>query len=429
MEVTGLAARAAALRLLDGVLTDGRPLADLLLPEGPLQRETPDTRARGQRLALATLRNVDRADAVLKPFLRRNPIPPVRNALRLAVVEMLGEGAPAHGVVNATVALLGKSEKTSGHAGLANAVLRKAAEAQEIWDRQPPQRLPGWLRGRLNSAWGNRATQAIEAAQAAGAPTDITLKGARPEGLEADVLPTGSLRLSGPGALTAQPGYESGDWWVQDAAAGGERRRLLLARAVVPRGPVLLLAEPITATVFNYGEFGARDTRMAAISLTAMSLGVPAFMLSKVLAPAFYARQDTKTPMRAAIWTVGANVALTVVLTTPLWLYDVPGAHGGIALATALAGVVNAVLLWRYLRQRDIFTPEPGWARYTLRLAGACAAMAVVVLGLRFSIGAWTDIEGALHRIGWLVLVIGAGGATYVVAMAALGLRPRHLRH
>ena len=215
-------------------------------------------------------------------------------------------------------------------------------------------------------------------------------------------------------------GYnQSLDWGLRMALLAG-----------VPAGlGLLLLAEPITATVYNYGQFSAADTRMAAISLTAMSLGVPAFMLSKVLAPAFYARQDTKTPMRAAIWTVGANVALTVVLTTPLWLYDVPGAHGGIALATALAGVVNAVLLWRYLRQRDIFTPEPGWARYTLRLAGACAAMAVVVLGLRVWIGAWTEIEGALHRIGWLVLVIGAGGATYVVAMAALGLRPRHLRH
>lgn len=215
-------------------------------------------------------------------------------------------------------------------------------------------------------------------------------------------------------------GYnQSLDWGLRMALLAG-----------VPAGlGLLLLAEPITATVYNYGQFSSADTRMAAISLTAMSLGVPAFMLSKVLAPAFYARQDTKTPMRAAIWTVGANVALTVVLTTPLWLYEVPGAHGGIALATALAGVVNAALLWRYLRQRDIFTPEAGWATYTLRLAGACTAMAVVVLGLRFWIGAWTDIQGALHRIGWLVLVIGAGGATYVIAMVALGLRPRHLRH
>ena len=84
--------------------------------------------------------------------------------------------------------------------------------------------------------------------------------------------------------------------------------------------------------------------------------------------------------------------------------------NGGIALATALAGVVNAALLWRYLRQRGIFTPEPGWATYALRLTCACAAMAVVVLGLRFWIGAWTDIHGALHRIGWLVLVATFGG-------------------
>ncbi|MCD9006385.1 murein biosynthesis integral membrane protein MurJ [Luteimonas sp. XNQY3] len=215
-------------------------------------------------------------------------------------------------------------------------------------------------------------------------------------------------------------GYnQSLDWGLRMALLAG-----------MPAGlGLLLLAEPITATVYNYGAFGADDTRMAAISLTAMSLGVPAFMLSKVLAPAFYARQDTKTPMRAAIWTVAANVLLTIALTTPLWLFEVPGAHGGIALATALAGVVNAVLLWRYLRQRGIFTPEPGWAIYALRLTCACAAMAVVVLGLRFWIGAWTDIQGAFHRIGWLVLVIGAGGATYVAAMIALGLRPRHLRH
>lgn len=215
-------------------------------------------------------------------------------------------------------------------------------------------------------------------------------------------------------------GYnQSLDWGLRMALLAG-----------VPAGlGLLLLAEPITATVYNYGQFSANDTRMAAISLTAMSLGVPAFMLSKVLAPAFYARQDTKTPMRAAIWTVAANVLLTIVLTTPLWLFEVPGAHGGIALATALAGVINAVLLWRYLRQRGIFAPEPGWATYLLRLLGACAAMAFVVLGLRFWIGEWTAIQGALHRIGWLVLVIGAGGATYVVAMVALGLRPRHLRH
>ena len=87
--------------------------------------------------------------------------------------------------------------------------------------------------------------------------------------------------------------------------------------AGIPAGlGLLLLAEPIIATVYNYGRFSGVDTRMAAVSLTAMSIGVPAFMLSKVLAPAFFARQDTKTPMRAAIATVACNVLLTIAFTT-----------------------------------------------------------------------------------------------------------------
>src|SRR5690606_29831593 len=167
------------------------------------------------------------------------------------------------------------------------------------------------------------------------------------------------------------------DWGLRMALLAG-----------VPAGlGLLLLAEPIVATVYNYGRFGAADVRMAAISLSAMSLGVPAFMLSKVLAPAFFARQDTKTPMRAAIWTVAVNVGLTLAITTPLWMRDVPGAHGGIALATALAGIFNAWLLWRFLRRGGLYRPQAGWGAFLLRLLLACVAMVVVVLALRGWIG------------------------------------------
>lgn len=214
-------------------------------------------------------------------------------------------------------------------------------------------------------------------------------------------------------------GYsQSLDWGLRMALLAG-----------VPAGlGLLLLAEPITATVFNYGRFTAYDTRMAAISLTAMSIGIPAFMLSKVLAPAFFARQDTKTPMRAALLTVAANVVLTIAFTTPLWLHDTPGAHGGIALATGLSGIVNAWLLWRALRAGGTHAPQPGWARFWWRLALASLAMSAAVLLLRAWIGDWTAIIGVWHRIGWLLLVIAGGAATYAVALAALGLRPRDLR-
>ena len=109
---------------------------------------------------------------------------------------------------------------------------------------------------------------------------------------------------------------------------------------------------------------------MTARALTAMSLGIPAFMLSKVLAPAFYARQDTRTPMRIAIRTVAVNVGLTVLLVTPLWWYEVPGAHAGIALATALAGIFHATWMWRALSVQGLFQPQPGWSRFLLQLGG-----------------------------------------------------------
>jgi len=165
------------------------------------------------------------------------------------------------------------------------------------------------------------------------------------------------------------------------------------------------------------------------LSLSAMSIGIPAFMLTKVLAPAFYARQDTKTPMRAAIITVIANVLMTIAFTTPLWLWDVPGAHGGIALATGLAGIVNAWLLWRYLRRAGLMRPQPGWGRFWLRLVVACAVMAAAVLALSAWIGDWTAIESLLLRAALLLAVVAAGALAYGVAMLALGLRPRHLRH
>ncbi|HRA03432.1 MAG TPA: lipid II flippase MurJ, partial [Thermomonas sp.] len=207
----------------------------------------------------------------------------------------------------------------------------------------------------------------------------------------------------------------------------GMRMALLVG---VPAGlGLMLLAEPLTATIYNYGKFTDHDTRMSAISLTVMALGIPGFMLSKVLAPAFYARQDTKTPMRAAIWTVAVNVALTVAITWPLWRQGVAGAHGGIAAATGLAGLFNAWLLWRYLRRAGLHRPQPGWGRYLLRMLLACLAMALAVLALRGWVGEWVVLADWRLRVGWLLLAVAAGAVTYVAALLAMGMRPRDLRH
>lgn len=216
MAAEGLAARAAAVGLLGAVLGEGRLMAQVLADgQGPLAGLTPADRARAQRLALAVLRHVELADRVLEPHLRKAPPRLVRDALRLAVVEIALGGA-AHGAVNAAVEIVRRGKRTGHMAGLVNAVLRKVPESP--FAGMPPQRMPRWLRQPLVHEYGREVVSAIEAVQAGMPPLDLTLRAGAvaPEG---EVLPTGSLRLEEKGQVSALAGYEAGGWWVQDAAA------------------------------------------------------------------------------------------------------------------------------------------------------------------------------------------------------------------
>ena len=225
-------ARRAALGLLHGVIEERLTLAEQI-GMGALEGLGPSERARAQRLTLEVLRNHDRADAMLKPFLRRRPSADVMTLLRLATVELCADDAPPHGVVNAAVTLVRSGgRKTESFAGLVNAVLRKVAEDRARWASLPVPALPGWLRGRLMSAWGKAAVQKMEAAHLAGAPLDLTLKSDASdwaEKLGAEALPTGSMRLAARTQVTELAGYDSGDWWVQDAGAA------LAAKLLAPR--------------------------------------------------------------------------------------------------------------------------------------------------------------------------------------------------
>ncbi|GAB4386806.1 RsmB/NOP family class I SAM-dependent RNA methyltransferase [Albidovulum sp.] len=227
-------ARASAAGLVLKVLRDGQPVSDQL-SRGALAALAPADRARAQRLALSTLRHLGRADRALRPFLRRRPPDFTLAVLRVAVVEMHEEGAPAHGVVSDAVSLTRSAGGAEARAaGMVNAVLRRlAALPAADWAALPPTELPGWLRGRLMSAWGKRVTLAIEAAHARGAALDLTPRDGDGAGLAARLggilLPTGSVRLADAGQISGLPGYEEGDWWVQDAAAA------LPARLLAPR--------------------------------------------------------------------------------------------------------------------------------------------------------------------------------------------------
>lgn len=217
----GLGPRKAALFLLDQVTTEGKLLSELI-GEGALQHLAAEDRARAQRLATETLRGMARADRMLARFLQKTPPEAVRNVLRLCTVELAG-GEAAHGVVNAGVELVARNKRTQSMKGLVNAVLRKvAAEGPEGWDLLAKPRIPGWLRGPLKDAYSPEIVKAMEAVHFAGAPLDITVKGdvsAANEALKGEILPTGSIRLANAGQVSALPGFEDGDWWVQDAAA------------------------------------------------------------------------------------------------------------------------------------------------------------------------------------------------------------------
>ncbi|MEM1236254.1 MAG: transcription antitermination factor NusB [Pseudomonadota bacterium] len=247
-------ARRGALALLNGVVTEGRLLSDLTAQEEFLRLEPAD-RARATRLASETLRNADRADRALKPFLRKAPPDAILQILRLGIVEIAALDAAPHGVVGDMVAAAGANKRTVGLKGMVNAVLRRASEAHVgNWGKLPVPRMPRWLRGPLTEAYGNRAIQGIETAHLRAAPLDITAKGdpaAVAEALGGTLLPTGTVRLHEAGQVSKMPGFDAGDWWVQDVAAAlpvkvlapqsGERIADLCA---APGGKTMQLAAP-----------------------------------------------------------------------------------------------------------------------------------------------------------------------------------------
>ncbi len=194
----------------------------------------------------------------------------------------------AHGVVSEAVTLTRASgRRTEGFAGLVNAVLRKAAATSPAdWTARPPQSLPGWLRGRLMSAYGKPATISIEAAHRLGAPLDLTPRDGDAAALAARLggtaLPTGSVRMTANPQVSDLPGYATGDWWVQDAAAAIPARILAPSRGetvldlcAAPGGKTLQLAAAgaaVTALDLSPARMARLSENLARCRLTATSV-------------------------------------------------------------------------------------------------------------------------------------------------------------
>jgi putative peptidoglycan lipid II flippase len=202
--------------------------------------------------------------------------------------------------------------------------------------------------------------------------------------------------------------------------------RLVLLVGIPSAVGLSLLARPLLVTLFNYGDFSAADVSMASLSLMAYSAGLPAFMLVKVLAPAFYSRKDTTTPVRIAIIALLTNVVLNLLFVIPMVMLDIPGPHAGLALATSLAAWVNAGLLFRVLKKRQVYQPQSGWPRLSLQIGCAATALGcVLVLGTP-SLPVW--LEGSVwSRVTSLLVWVIAGAAVYFMVLHLCGLRIRTL--
>jgi putative peptidoglycan lipid II flippase len=196
--------------------------------------------------------------------------------------------------------------------------------------------------------------------------------------------------------------------------------RIVLLLGLPAALALAVLAEPLLITLFHYGAMTDNDIQMAAMSLRAYAFGLVAFMLIKVLAPGFFARQDTKTPVKVGIIAMVANMVFNLLLIWPL-------AHAGLALATALSAFLNAGLLGYLLHKQRVLVFQPGWKRYAVQLLGGSALMTVALYMVAPDWQAWLNF-GLWQRVSWVTGLVVLGGSLYFTWLAALGLRIRHFK-
>lgn len=165
---------------------------------------------------------------------------------------------------------------------------------------------------------------------------------------------------------------------------------------------------------------------MSALSLMTYSFGLPAFILVKVLAPGFYSRQDTKTPVKIGIISIFANMVLNVLIVLPWFFSGIAGAHAGLALATALAGYVNAGLLFHTLYKEGIFAAQGGWLKHLLRIAIASLIMGLTVYLVLPEASWWQDASTGL-RLGVLAGLIVLSMTSYFLSLRLSGLSFRQI--
>ena len=202
--------------------------------------------------------------------------------------------------------------------------------------------------------------------------------------------------------------------------------RLALIITIPSAIGLTILAKPILVTLFQYDAFTVGDVEMSALSLAAYSLGLPAFIAVKVLAPGYFARQDTKTPVKIAIKAMVSNMAMNVLFVGFLLWIAFDGPHMGLALASSMAAYINAGLLYRGLRKNSVYQPAHGWFTVSMSVIVASVGMLVGLIWFAGDVNFWASL-GAVDRGLRLLVLVGSAVFVYLALLIASGLRKTHL--
>jgi len=203
--------------------------------------------------------------------------------------------------------------------------------------------------------------------------------------------------------------------------------RLAVLIAIPASIGLFVLADPLVAVLFFGGVFDEQAVRMTALGLKAYAAGLVGFSLVKILAPAYFAREDTKTPVRMAVVALLVNLVLSVGFAVTMLAYGVAGPHAGLAAATSLAAILNAALLYRGLIKGNILRHSKGWPLLLLRVGLANVVMLAVIYQLNRPLE-WWIAASMTTRVGWLSVTVVASGAAYFIALLLTGTRLSQFR-
>ena len=198
--------------------------------------------------------------------------------------------------------------------------------------------------------------------------------------------------------------------------------RLVVLLAVPCAVALLAFAKPLVAVLYHYGAMTDHDVQQITYALMGWGVGLIGIVAIKVLAPGYYANQDTKTPVTVAVAVLVITQLLNIVLV-PMY------AHAALTLSIGIGAMINAVWLLVGLLKRGSYKPEPGWGIFSLQVVAACALLAVFLMWANSAFG-WTQMrDESMKRIGILALVMIGSIAIYFVALLAAGLKLRQFIH